>query len=78
MRLFFRILLIIAVGLSVYLCVDSILRPIHFNREKDIRFNAVIGRLIDIRKAQVEFVLSRLYANISILIGLKHGYIPFG
>lgn len=80
MRLFFRILLIIAVGLSVYLCVDSILRPIHFNREKDIRFNAVIGRLIDIRKAQVEFRnYHGLYANdFDTLIGfVKHGYIPF-
>lgn len=80
MRTFFRILLIVAIGLSVYLCVDSILRPIRFDKEKNIRFDAVIDRLIDIRTAQVEFKNAHgMYANnFDTLIGfVKYGRIPF-
>ncbi len=60
--------------------MDSILRPIHFERDKDIRFDAVISRLVDIRTAQVEFKnFHGLYANdFDTLIGfVKYGRIPF-
>ena len=80
MRTFFIILLIVAIGLSVYLCVDSILRPIRLESEKYIRFDAVIDRLVDIRTAQVEFKNAHgLYANnFDTLIGfVKYGRIPF-
>lgn len=80
MRSFFKFLLVVAIGLSIYLCVDSILRPIRFEQEKSMRYDAVIGRLVDIRTAQVEFRNAHgLYANnFDTLIGfVKYGRIPF-
>ncbi|HQJ90510.1 MAG TPA: hypothetical protein PLB70_07830, partial [Paludibacteraceae bacterium] len=38
-----------------YLCYSSIMSPIEFNEQKDIRDNAVIKRLKDIRKAQIAY-----------------------
>ena len=42
------------VGL-IYVCYGSIMGPINFDKEKDIREKAIIARLIDIRKAQQEY-----------------------
>lgn len=42
------------VGL-VYICYGSIMGPINFDKERDIREKAIIARLIDIRKAQQEY-----------------------
>lgn len=42
------------VGL-VYICYGSIMGPIEFDNEKAIREKAIIERLINIRKAQVEY-----------------------
>ena len=39
----------------VYVCYGSIMGPINFENAKDAREKEVIARLIDIRKAQVEF-----------------------
>jgi len=50
-----RILLIIAIAVLGYLLVDSIMNPIRFNKEKDIREDAIIERLKDIRTAQVAY-----------------------
>lgn len=55
MKAVIRTLLVIACCLMAYLCYDSIMRPIRFDREKEQRDNAVIQRLIDIRTAQVAF-----------------------
>ena len=55
MRTIFKALLGIAIIFMVYLCWSSIMTPIRFEEQKIIRDQAVIERLIDIRKAQIEF-----------------------
>ncbi len=45
---------LLAVAL-VYICYASIMGPINFENEKSHRDKAVIARLIDIRKAQMEY-----------------------
>ena len=50
-----KILLAAAVLLLVYMCYRSIMTPIEFNAEKDTRENAIKARLVDIRKAQIEY-----------------------
>lgn len=80
MRTFFKILLAIAACICLYLCIDSILRPIHFEQEKANREAAVIQRLVDIRTAQIEFKnVHGVYAHeFDTLIGfVKYGKLPF-
>jgi len=55
MRTIFKALLGVAIIFMAYLCYSSIMTPIRFEAEKAIRDQAVIARLIDIRKAQIEF-----------------------
>ncbi|MDH6356899.1 hypothetical protein [Parabacteroides sp. PF5-9] len=55
MKLTLKVLLVAAVFLLVYMCYRSIMGPIEFNEEKTARDNAIIERLIDIRKAQIEY-----------------------
>ena len=55
MRIVFKILLVLASFFMAYLCYSSIMSPIEFNEQKDIRDNAVIKRLKDIRKAQIAY-----------------------
>lgn len=50
-----RILLFIAIVVLGYLLVDSIMNPIRFNKERDIREARIIERLKDIRTAQVAY-----------------------
>lgn len=55
MRIVFKTLLLIAIVFMGYLCYSSIMTPIQFEEEKTVRDNAVRKKLIDIRKAQIEF-----------------------
>ncbi|MDR0976995.1 MAG: hypothetical protein LBL78_04510 [Prevotellaceae bacterium] len=55
MKTVFNIVLALCIIALAYVCYDSILRPINFEKEQKIRENAVIARLVDIRKAQQEF-----------------------
>lgn len=55
MKVTLKILLAAAVLLLVYMCYRSIMTPIEFNEQKDARENAIKARLIDIRKAQIEY-----------------------
>ena len=55
MRKVFNGLLIAAAMLLVYLYYASIMAPIEFERERNVREAAVIQSLVDIRKAQIEF-----------------------
>ena len=48
------VLFIVALAL-VYLIYSSIQKPIDFEKEKAIRYNATIEKLKDIRKAQISF-----------------------
>ena len=76
----FKILLLVAIGVMGYLCVESIMGPIRFEEEKKIRDRAVINRLIDIRKAQVEYRnLNGSYtASFDTLIDfVQNGKLPF-
>lgn len=55
MKVTFKILLVAAVVVLIYMCYRSIMAPIEFEQEKGIREKAIIARLIDIRKAQIEY-----------------------
>jgi len=52
MRRIIQVLLIVSVFVLGYLVVESILKPIRFNKEVERREKATVARLIDIRDAQ--------------------------
>jgi hypothetical protein len=55
----FKLVLVAVIIALGYLCVQSILIPIEFNEQKTLREKAVIARLVDIRKAQIEYRTSK-------------------
>lgn len=55
MKVTFKILLVAAAVVLAYMCYRSIMGPIEFNETKDMREELIKGRLIDIRKAQIEY-----------------------
>ncbi len=55
MKVTLKILLAVAVLLLAYMCYRSIMGPIEFKDERDRRENLIKARLIDIRKAQIEY-----------------------
>lgn len=55
MKVTLKILLAVAVVLLAYMCYGSIMGPIEFKDERDRRENLIKARLIDIRKAQIEY-----------------------
>jgi hypothetical protein len=55
MRTVIQIILAVAILILGYLMVESIMKPIRFNRVKDKRWNATIERLKDIRTAQLAY-----------------------
>ena len=55
MKVTLKILLAVAVVLLAYMCYRSVMGPIEFKDEKDRRENLIKARLIDIRKAQIEY-----------------------
>ena len=55
MKVTLKILLAVAVVLLAYMCYRSIMGPIEFKDERDRRDNLIKARLIDIRKAQIEY-----------------------
>ncbi|RGZ79714.1 hypothetical protein DW973_03820 [Parabacteroides merdae] len=55
MKVALKILLAVAVVLLAYMCYRSIMGPIEFKDERDRRENLIKARLIDIRKAQIEY-----------------------
>ncbi len=55
MKVTLKILLIAAVCVLVYVCVKSITSYLDFEKEQKVREDAIISRLIDIRKAQIEY-----------------------
>lgn len=50
MKVTLKILLAAAVVLLVYMCYKSVTGPIEYDDQKTIRDNAIIARLIEIRK----------------------------
>jgi len=55
MKTVINIVLAVCAAALVYVCYGSIMGPINFEKAKDAREKEVIARLIDIRKAQVEY-----------------------
>lgn len=55
MKVTLKILLAAAIFLLIYMCVNSINGPIEFKKERELRENAIIARLVNIRKAQIEY-----------------------
>ncbi len=55
MRYVITSMLVLASLFLVWLCYDSINTPIEFQEQRDLRQKPIIARLIDIRKAQIEF-----------------------
>ncbi|MDO9154811.1 MAG: hypothetical protein Q7U47_14085 [Paludibacter sp.] len=55
MKTIIKIFLGISIVVLGYMCIQSIMTPIKFDKEKEFREKAVIQRLVDIRKAQLEF-----------------------
>jgi len=55
MKTIIKILLSISILLLTYFCIMSVLTPIRFEETKDTREKAIIKRLTDIRKAELEF-----------------------
>ncbi|MCQ2188751.1 MAG: hypothetical protein MJZ00_02385 [Paludibacteraceae bacterium] len=55
MRVVITSMLVLASLFLCWLCYDSIHTPIEFQEQRDIRQKPIIARLIDIRKAQIEF-----------------------
>lgn len=79
MRALFNLLLLIAIGTLAYLCVTSIISPIHFNKEKEMREAMVIKQLENIRKAEIVFRnrFGHYTANADSLIQfIKYGKLP--
>lgn len=80
MKVTFKILLVLAVVLLAYMCYRSIRMPIEFNKERETREKAIEARLIDIRKAQIEYKnVHRVHAaNFNELVKfLKEEKLPF-
>ncbi|MGL5228213.1 MAG: hypothetical protein ACRC77_08505 [Bacteroidales bacterium] len=79
MKITFKILLVACIAVMGYLCTKSILDPIEFKEEKDRRDLAVKTRLIEIRKAQMEYrnINGKYTASFDTLITfIKEGKLP--
>ena len=55
MKTVFNIVLVLCAAALIYICYSSIMGPINFEKAKKEREQAVIARLIDIRKEQQEY-----------------------
>lgn len=55
MKIVLQIVLVAAIALLTYLCYESIMTPIRFDDETKARTKAITERLIEIRKAQIEY-----------------------
>lgn len=55
MKTIIKVLLSISIVLLTYLCIMSVMTPIQFEETKASREKAIIQRLIDIRKVELEF-----------------------
>ena len=70
MKTAIRVLLTLAIIFLAYICVMSVVTPINFEKQREIREVAVVEKLVDIRTAQNEFRLQhgRYTANLDSLI----------
>lgn len=54
-RIFFSILLWIVTGVFGYLIYSSVMAPIKFDQEKEVRFETAVAKMLDIKKAQLAY-----------------------
>ncbi len=55
MKTIIQVLLVIAIAVLSYLCIDSINQPVRFQKDYQERVNKVVERLKEIRSAQVAY-----------------------
>lgn len=55
MKIVLQTVLVAAIVLLTYMCYESIMTPIRFEDETKLRTEAITARLIEIRKAQIEY-----------------------
>lgn len=70
MKITIRVLLGLAICLLTYFCIISVVTPIHFEDERNIREEAVVKNLIHLRTAETEFKAQKGYytANLDSLV----------
>ncbi len=70
MKLVIQLLLWIVIGFLGYLTFNAVYEPIQFDKQKEIRYQKVIDRLKDIRKAELAYkeVTGRFAGNFESLI----------
>ena len=74
-----KVLLLVVIIILAYLVVDSIMKPVRFNKSVKTRSNAVIQNLKDIRTAQMAYktINGKYTASFDTLIDfLKYGNVP--
>ena len=74
-----RIILCVAIIVMAYLCVMSIMTPINFDKEREVREKAIIKNLIDIRNVEIEYkkINGHYCANADTLVEfIEFGKIP--
>jgi len=54
-RIFFSILLWIITGVFGYLIYNSVMAPIRFDQEKEVRFETAVAKMLDIKKSQMAY-----------------------
>lgn len=71
MRRIIQVLFVLIIIVLGYLIIESIMEPIRFNQEVEVREHSTIDRLIDIRKAQKAYkdVYRRYTSSFDTLIG---------
>jgi len=55
MKIVIKILLASAIGLLLYLCYESVMTPIRFEKEQNARTKEISTRLMEIRRVQIEY-----------------------
>jgi hypothetical protein len=55
MKIVIKVLLAAAIGLLLYMCYESVMTPIRFEKESDARKDVIVARLMEIRRVQVEY-----------------------
>lgn len=74
-----KVLLLVIIVVLAYLVVESVMKPVRFNKEVTKRSNAVIQNLIDIRTSQLAYknIYGHYTPSFDTLIDfLKNGEIP--
>ncbi|MEN8228599.1 MAG: hypothetical protein ABFS38_10635 [Bacteroidota bacterium] len=74
MRRVIQVLFVLIIIVLGYLIVESIMEPIRFNQEVEVREQATINRLIDIREAQKAYkdIYKRYTGSLDTLIMFLH------